>query len=58
MFENTIQGCISQAALDPDVAQKLCHLSSLSRMELEEELQEIQVCTYLDTHRLGGEWLS
>ncbi|KAG8896608.1 hypothetical protein FRC00_005690 [Tulasnella sp. 408] len=48
MFENTIQGCISQAALDPDVAQKLCHLSSLSRMELEEELQEIRTILIKD----------
>ncbi|KAG9045901.1 hypothetical protein FS837_005459 [Tulasnella sp. UAMH 9824] len=51
MFENTIQGCISQAALDPDVAQKLCQLSSLSRIELEEELQDLQ--TMLNKDRNG-----
>ncbi|KAG8960869.1 hypothetical protein FRC05_006539 [Tulasnella sp. 425] len=42
MFENTIQGCISQVTLDADVAQKFCQLSLLSRMKLEEELQDIK----------------
>ncbi|KAG8929155.1 hypothetical protein FRC01_004766 [Tulasnella sp. 417] len=48
MFENTIQGCISQAALDPDLAQRLCGLSSFSRMELEEELQDLKTMLQKD----------
>ncbi|KAG8958018.1 hypothetical protein FRC05_009437, partial [Tulasnella sp. 425] len=48
MFENTIQGCISQATLDADVAQKFCQLSLLSRKELEEELQDIKTSLYKD----------
>ncbi|KAG8938424.1 hypothetical protein FRC04_008653, partial [Tulasnella sp. 424] len=48
MFENTIQGCISQATLDADVAQKFCQLSLLSRMELEEELQDVKTSLHKD----------
>ncbi|KAG8894299.1 hypothetical protein FRC00_009164, partial [Tulasnella sp. 408] len=42
LFEKAIGGCISVAALDPDIAQKLCQLSSLSITELEGELRELR----------------
>ncbi|KAG8960870.1 hypothetical protein FRC05_006540 [Tulasnella sp. 425] len=49
MFENTIQGCIS--TLDADVAPKFCQLSLLSRVELEEELQDIKTLLYKNQNR-------
>ncbi|KAG8976534.1 hypothetical protein FRB90_009136, partial [Tulasnella sp. 427] len=48
MFENTIQGCITQGALDPDVAYRFCQLASLTRGELEEELEDLKTILHKD----------
>ncbi|KAG9045900.1 hypothetical protein FS837_005458 [Tulasnella sp. UAMH 9824] len=48
LFEKAIRGCISEAELDPDIAQKLCQLSSLSIMELEGELRELKRLLRID----------